>query len=103
MVCNFKSRSCWGRATGATTGGGTFAARGALAVAGDGLAEVTLFALPSFAELQLDKPSADSKAKTTAVSAMRAGVQNRCAPSGKVLLDEAIEMSQLKFKAAFPG
>src|SRR5437868_11984078 len=102
MVCNFKSRSCCGRATGAVTGGGALAALGALFAPDEGLDEATPFVLLSF-ELQLDKPSADSKVNAATVSTIRAGVQNRFAPDGKVLLDESIEMSLLKFRAAsFP-
>ena len=102
MVCNFKSRSCCGRATGAVTGGGAFAALGALFAPDEGLDEATPFVLLSF-ELQLDKPSADSKVNAATVSTIRAGVQNRFAPAGKVFLDESIEMSFLKFRAAsFP-
>src|SRR5438270_10022042 len=100
MVCNFKSRTCCGRATGATTGGGAFAARGGLVVPDAGLDEATPFVLLSF-ELQLDKPSADNAANTTTVSTIRAGVQNRFAQpwaAGEVLLDESIEVSLLEIQ-----
>src|SRR5712692_3748289 len=98
IVCNFVSRRFCGRLTKAAGGafaGGALVAGGAFA----GGAVVTRFAgalLETSLELQLDKPRALSKPRTTRVSSNRGAVQKPFLTSPsfvEVLLDEGTQFS----------